>query len=561
MSNAALGDHRFSGDLQLESWKEIATYLKRGIRTVQRWEAKEGLPVRRQVHEKLGTVYAYARELDTWRKRRSPQVGTAPSEDILLAVLPIIDLNTKRHWFATGLTDEIITQFGRLCPERLRVIARTSVLQYASSKQPVRRIANELSVSYVLEGTVRRHGGRVRVSAKLVAARDETQLWAETYDRELTGPLAVQSYIAYQIVNSIALYFGVASSRPSMVFQDFAVREACLRGHYFCNKRNSEYLKRGVQCFQQALHLDPNYAAAYAGLAGSYTLLGFYGDIAPQEVMPKAKAAALKAIQIDNSLGEAHSALADLTSVFDWDWVRAEHEYQKAIELNPISAPGHHWYAHYLGVVGRHDEALEEIECARRLDPFSPIIGAWAGVLSYFVRRYDSAVEALGAALDLDPHLAVARAFLGLAYEQKCMFNEAIAEAKAAVELCGGGTGFLAMLAHAHAAAGHQEEAIRVLQKLKELSKRSYVPSYGLAVICAGIGQPDQAFHWLTRAYEERCAWLTLANVDPRLDSLRSDRRFKRILSLLGFGARSDFGEQHYCISGDSTRPFRYSLS
>jgi len=543
---------------RLNSWKEIALYLQSGVRTVQRWEKTEDLPVYRHLHEKLGSVYSFKSELDVWRRNRSNPICTSGTfHKTMVAVLPLRNLSgdPEQEYFSDGLTEEIIVHLGQVYPRKLGVIARTSVARYKGSSAPIYRIGQELGVGYVLEGSVRREKDRVRVTAQLVDARDQTELWADTYERSLTAIFAVQQEIAQRVANSLAIELlkGFRGSPRNSVVGDMAAYEAYLRGRYFTNKRTKEGLNKAVRYFEQALTLDPHCSLAYAGIADCCTLLGFYTDARPTEVMPKAKAAALKALEMNESLGEAHTSLGDVLSFYDWDWDGAEQEFLRAIELNPSYATAHHWYANYLSALGRHTDAHAEIQCALRLDPLSLIINAWAGVLLYLGRQYDQAIEQLTKTLELDSSFSVAHAYLGMAYEERLIFREAIAHFEAAVDISASSPVFLAMLAHGCAMSGNTTEAVRILDGLLALSAHCYVPSYVIAVIYVGLRDFDAAFRWMNRSCDERCIWLSLLNVDPRLDTIRSDRRFSELLQHIGLGAGPDY--RYLQTTGGADRP------
>lgn len=542
---------------RLNSWKEIAVYLQSGVRTVQRWEKTENLPVYRHIHEKLGTVYSFKSELDVWRRNRSnPLNASGALHKTMVAVLPFRNLSgdPEQEYFSDGLTEEIIVHLGQVYPRKLGVIARTSVARYKYSSAPVYRIGQELGVGYVLEGSVRREKDRVRVTAQLVDVRDQADLWAETYERSLNAIFAVQQEIARRVASSLAIELleGFRGSPRNVAVGDMAAYEAYLRGRYFTNKRTKEGLHKAVHYFDQALAVDPNCSLAYAGIADCYTLLGFYTDATPAEVMPKAKAAALKALEIDESLGEAHTSLGDVLSFYDWDWEGAEREFLRAIELNPSYATAHHWYANYLGALGRHADARAEIACALHLDPLSLIINAWAGVLLYVGREYEKAIDQLTKTVELDPGFSVAHAYLGMAHEERSSFPEAIAQFEAAVDISASSPVFLAMLAHGCALSGNTGEAVRILDSLVALAAHCYVPSYAIAVVYVGLRDFDAAFRWLTRACDERCIWLSLLNVDPRLDTIRADRRFSDLLQRIGLGAQSNRPrlQAERCITG-----------
>ena len=529
---------RLSAD-RLQSWKEIANYLRCGPRTVQRWEKTEGLPVYRHLHEKLGTVYSYKGELDLWWTRRGQHLQT-PEEPalgrIMVAVLPFSDLSadSDQEYFSNGLTEELITRLGGLHPKRLGVIARTSVTQYKNAIIPISAIARDLGVSYVLEGSVRREGERVRVHAQLVQASDQTHLWSETYERELSGVFAVQSEIARKVAHSLALEFRVPEQAIVPRIANMAAYEAYLRGRHFCNKRTGDTLRKAISYFEEAIVLDRNYSAAYAGMAECYVMLSFYAEQPPLLVMPQAKQAALKAVAIDESIGEAHACLGEVKTYFEWDWQGAEQEYKHAIDLNPSYATAHLWNALFLAINNRQPEAFDEIALAQHLDPLSLVIQSWTAFLHYGWEDYDEAIRQHRAALELDPSFAIAHAYLGLAYEQKGMHAEARSELRTAMQLSENNTDILAMLGHSSAVAGDHATALTIIDQLQSSASDGYVSPYGFAVIYTGLGDHDSALKWLIRAYEEHAIWLVLIKLDPRLKPLAADPRFQTLARRIG---------------------------
>ena len=343
----------------------------------------------------------------------------------MLAVLPFENLtgDPSQDYFSDGMTEEMIARLGSLDPQHLGVIARTSVMQYKHNKEPLDQIARELGVQYALEGSVRRDSGRLRITAQLIQAKDQTRLWARQYDREPGNVLGIQSEIAQQIANEIQFQIGSnerTKSTPQAALSpsESAAYELYLKGRYFSNKRTAQGLRQANQYFQQAVARDPQYAPAYAGLAESYALMGGYTGSPQIEFIPKARAAAKRALELDERLPEAHTALAVIAQNYDWDWVTAEKEYRRAIQLNPNYATGNHWYAECLALQGRFGEAFPEIESARQLDPLSLIIATDYGAILYFSRQYDRAIEQFHSVLDMEPNFPRAH-MLVWAYTQK----------------------------------------------------------------------------------------------------------------------------------------------
>ena len=537
-SNGSPFPERPSSD-RLHSWKEIAGYLRHGPRTAQRWEKTEGLPVYRHLHEKLGTVYSYRDELDLWWTRRGQHLQTpeqAAPDRIMMAVLPFSNLSgdSDQEYFSNGLTEELITRLGGLYPRRLGVISRTSVMQYKSATIPIPSIARDLGVSYVLEGSVRREGERVRVHAQLIQANDQTHLWAETYEREFSGVFAVQSEIARKVAHSLALEFQVPEQAIVPRITNMAAYEAYLRGRYLCNKRTGDALRKAIAYFEQALALDRNYSLAYAGMAECYVMLSFYDGQPPLLMMPRAKQAALKAVAIDDSIGEAHASLGEVKTYFEWDWQGAELEYKRAVELNPSYATAHLWNACFLAINNRKPEALDAIALAQQLDPLSRVIQSWTAFLHYAWGDYDQAIRQYREALELAPSFAIAHAYLGLVYEQKGMHVEARGELQTAMQLSQNNTDILAMFGHVCSVAGDRATALATIDQLESSARDGYVSPYGFAVIHAGLGDHDSALTWLMRAYEEHAIRLVLIKLDPRLRPLAADSRFQSLVRRIG---------------------------
>jgi len=441
---------------------------------------------------------------------------------LMLAVLPFENLtgDAGQDYFSDGLTEEMISQLGRLDPKRLGVIARTSVMHYKNGHERLEQIGHELGVQYVLEGSVRRDSDKVRVSAQLIELKDQTHLWARQYDRELTNLLGLQGEIALEIADEIQVALGDhrpldSAHQPALSPSEYEAYDLYLKGRYFWNKRTPEGFKEAIKFFQQAIAKDPNYARAYAGLADCYALLPGYRVSPPTEYLPKARAAALKALQLDDRLAEAHTSLALITENYDWDWQTAEKEYRQAIELDPNYATAHHWYAEYLTWEGHFDEALRESERARQLDPLSLIIAADNGMILYYSRQYDRAEKQLNAVLEMEPNFPRAHMVRNV-YVEKGQFAEALADIE---KYTPEDTPW--DLAYVFGRFGHLAEAKRALEKVEQLNHRQSVDPAALAWAHVGMGNKDQAFAWLQRAYLRHSNILTTLKVEPGFDSLR----------------------------------------
>jgi TolB-like protein/DNA-binding winged helix-turn-helix (wHTH) protein len=453
-----------------------------------------------------------------------------------LAVLPLDNLSgdASQDYFADGMTDELITDLAQI--SALRVISRTSVMSYKGARKPLPEIARELNVDAVVEGTVLRSGDQVRITAQLIQATADKHLWAKSYEGNLQDTLAVQKRVAADIAEQIRIEL-TPQERAGLKDVKEVNREAYenyLKGRFFWNKRTPDGLKKAIDYFNQAIEEDPTYAPAYSGLAASYVILGAwqYAVLDPNEAYPRAKAAALKALELDNTLGEAHISLALATDMFVWDWEAAEREYKRGIELNPGYATGHQWYAEHLSEMGRNSEAIAEIRKAESLDPLSLIIGADVATLLVIARRYDEAIQHAQKTIELDSTFAVAHFALGMAYEQKRKFGGAITAFQKAVEFSGGNTAFKSNLAHAYAVAGRRNDAVAILNELEERSKHEFLNPSEIALIYVGLDQKDQAMVWLEKAYEGRFDPVILTW--PAFDPLRSDPRFQDLVRRIG---------------------------
>ncbi len=474
-----------------------------------------------------------------WQSFRPPVQPLAGK--IMLAVLPFDNLSgdPDQDYFSDGMTEEMITQLGRLNPERLGVIGRTSIVRYKGTNKSIEEIGRELKVEYLLEGSVRREADRARISVQLIQVSDQTQLWAANYDRVLGGILSLQSEVAEAVAREIQVKLTpqqearLASARPV----NPEAYEAYLKGRYHWRLRTPEALEKSIKFFKDAIAKDSAYALGYAGLADSYLLLGSapYDAVPPREVMPRAREAAIKALAIDDTLAEAHTSLAHAKLFYDWDWSGAEREFQRALELNPSYATAHHWYAYQLWVRGRLDQALEEVQRARELDPFSLVINLVMGRHFYFTRRFDLAIAQFKEALEMEPNFFLGHFDLGLAYAQVGRHEEALAEFQQAVRLSGSSPLCVAGLGYAYALAGRKSEARMVLDDLRQISQRRRVPAIYPAGIYAGLGEKDRALEWLEHAYEERSDVLILLKLEPIFDPLRSDPRFQSLLLRLNF--------------------------
>jgi TolB-like protein/DNA-binding winged helix-turn-helix (wHTH) protein/Flp pilus assembly protein TadD len=453
-----------------------------------------------------------------------------------LAVLPLENLShdPSQDYFSDGMTDELITDLGQL--SGLRVISRTSVMTYKGARKSLPQIARELNVDTVVEGTVLRSGDQVRITAQLIEAPADKHLWAQSYEGDVRQTLALQKQVARAIAEEIQIE--LTSHERDVLKSVKAVNpdayEAYLKGRYFWNKRTGDGLSKAVDYFKQAIEKDPNYAQAYAGLADSFALLGDweYGVLAPKEAHPQAKAAAIKALDLDSTLGEAHISLAFSLDGFDWDFATAEREFRRGIELNPGYATGHQWYAGHLMLFGRYSEAIAEMMKAEDLDPLSLIIGADLAEDLLIAHRYEEAIQRSRKTMDLDPHFALAHYQLGQAFLQERRYDEAIAELQKAVGLSGGSTTCTSSLAYAFAVSGRRNEAVKILNGLKARSTEKFSNAPEIASVYVGLDDKGQAMAWLEKGYAER--FNPGALMRPAFEPLRSDPRFQDLLHRIG---------------------------
>ncbi|HZP17704.1 MAG TPA: winged helix-turn-helix domain-containing protein [Terriglobales bacterium] len=471
-----------------------------------------------------------------WKWSHSPNPQPSAGK-VMLAVLPFRNLtgDPAQEYFSDGLTEEMIMRLGGLDPQHLGVIARSSVMQYKNTQTSLEQIGRDLGVQYALEGSVRHEGERLRIAAQLIQLKDQTHMWARQYDREQTSVLAVQAEIAQEIADEIRLTLGhtpaTKVSQGSMSAQEYEGYDAYLRGLYFFSKRTVPAFQQAIEAFQEAIARNPNDARAYAGLADTYTLLTGYSIAPPAAFMPRARAAALQALQLDDKLPEAHTALALISQNYDWDWQTAEKEFRRAIALNPNYATAHHWYAEHLMWRGLFDEALAESENASRLDPVSLIIEADRGAIFYYSRQYDRAIKQFRSVLEMDPYFPRANLIVE-AYTEKGLFDEALSHLEKQRPISPT-TWYLASLAIVHARMGHVSSARGTMDDLIRTSAGKTDPVI-FGWLAGAIGDKEQAMSWLEKAYELHSSGLCSLKVEPAYDPLRSDLRFQDLLRRVG---------------------------
>ena len=474
-----------------------------------------------------------------------PGPTTQSGRRLTLAVLPFDNLSgdADQEYLSDGLTEEMITQLGRLEPDRLRVLARSSTWKYKRADRDIRRFRRELGADYVLEGSLRRAGERVRVTAQLVQVDDQSQVWAESYERDLRDVLILQSEVAEAVARTIAVTLTpdtqarLARARP--IHPD--AYEYYLRGRFFLNRRTEVALKQALGYFEKAIAADPGYAPAYSGLADSYSSLGassIVGGLPPRQAMPQAKAAALKALQIDGTLAEAHTSLAMVHLLYEWDLAACDKEFRRAIELDPNYTTAHHWYSHCLLPLGRTEESLAESKRALELEPLQLLVGIHLGWHYLYARQYDRAIEQFRKTLELDPVFPQAQRYSAWVYLQKGLHPDAIAALRAALNSREGDPEIQGELGHALGVAGRRAEALAILEGLGHLSATRYVSPYSVALVHAGLGDRDQALAWLDKAYAERSDYMPYLRLEPMLDGLRSDHRFAALVDRVGLPTR-----------------------
>ncbi len=461
-----------------------------------------------------------------------------PVKNKSVAVLPFVNMSSDKEdeYFSDGITEELINVLSKL--EGLNVAARTSSFVFKGKTEDISEIGRQLHVSTVLEGSVRRAGNKLRITAELIDVGDGFHLWSETYEREMRDVFAIQDEISRAIASSLKIKLvGAQGTRFTRHYtENTEAFQLYLKGRYYWNKRTPDELKKGIEYFTQAIDTDPNYALAYTGISDSYQLLAVpvSGVLAPMEAMPKAKEAASKALEIDTTLAEAHTSLAHVKDRYDWDWAGAETEYKRAMELNPNYATAHHWYSTYLTEMGRFEEAIAEVARARQVDPLSFSIDFSVGWTFYFARQYDKAIDQCLKVLAIDQNVHLMHWLLGQNYLLKKQYTEAIAEFQKSGDPTSDSTLQLAALAQGYAAAGERADAQNILNKLLERSRHKYIPSDLIALIYLGLHEKNQALAWLEKAYQERSMEMVFLNVEPMFDPLRSDPRFKALLEKMG---------------------------
>jgi TolB-like protein/Tfp pilus assembly protein PilF len=448
----------------------------------------------------------------------------------MLAVMPFVDLggDPDQTYFSDGLTEEMITQLGRIDPRRLGVIARMTAMHYKDTTRRLDEIGKELGVDYVLEGSVRRFADRVRITAQLIQVSDQTHLWAETYDRKLADVLDIQRNVTRRIARSLAVELLPAQQAmlARVGTRNTAAYEAYLKGRYFWSRRTEDSFAKAMTYFDQAIREDPRCALAYAGLAESYDTLGLFSAVPPEIARRKSQDAAMRALALDPTLAEAHTALAYSKALFDWDWAGAEQEFRAALDLNANNVIAHQWYGHLLAMTGRFPESLAQIDVALGLDPLSLIAGSHKGWILYFAHRFDEAAARLERTLDMDPAFGLGIYFLGLTYLGMNRLDDAIRKFEEAHRVSPNHPSVLSGFGQAVG----RPRAAHYLDALEAQARQRHVTPYFPACVHAALGENVRALDLLEAAFQIRCPWMAYLNVDPAVDPLRREPRFRRLI-------------------------------
>jgi tetratricopeptide (TPR) repeat protein len=552
----------------LEGWKAIAEYLRKTERTVQRWEKSKGLPVRRlrdDSSEDQGRLYAYKSELDAWWNRHTdltsePEVenqGDTPAD-----VEPVSSPHSRARWLALAVAlvaAGAIYYYFNHAPSGSKPTPTLGVLRFetANGDADAGRIArgltdemfsrlgslsssavavtDEHTADYRLEGSVRTEDNQVAITARVFASKPQNHVvWGDSWEFERKDLIPKEIEIANRIVDEVLR--ALSLTRPAGHQPNQAAYEAYLMGRALWARRTSESLQQAVNSFQRAIDTDPAFAPAYAGLGDSYALLGSapYTVLAPEQAFPRAKAAAQKAIQLDDSLAEAHICLGYVELVYDRNYLAAERELRRALVLRPSSATAHQYYAYYLTAMGRLNDAIDERKTAQQLEPNSPLMDSALGEAYYHARQFDNTITYNKLSLVHDPSYAVALINLGRAYEQKGLADDALRAYQTILTVAPDDPGLLALSAHAYAVSGRPAVARNVLARLERMRATKYVPAVYIALVYVGLGEKDRAFQWLDRAYQERCEYLVYLPTEPLADPIRQDPRFARLIERLG---------------------------
>ena len=582
----ALTDHL--AEDRLETWGEIASYLGREIRTVQRWEKTMALPVRRLTGgpDNVPRVFALKSEIDAWRRKHEVVKSATPSSEhavpstagsdpttatkkeekspsllqrrsvqvvlvvvitalmtigipklvewlwpsrAVLGVRPFRNLGEQAEAFIpAGLTEEMVARLGQLHPDRLMVVPITDAPRAARVSSP------NVRVDYILQGTVRRISDQVAITAQLIQTNNQTVVWGNSYERDVKDLLRVQTEVADAIVSEVFNKLPHATAPAREVNRDAYL--AYLEGRYFWNRRTADSIQKAVVLFQKSIAADSTYAPAYAGLADCYELLGSapYTAMPPRQAFPQAKAAARKALELDERLAEAHVSLGYAYLAYEWNFAGADREFKRALELRPSYATAHQYYGYFLTAAGQLQKAIDQRKTAVDLDPLSPLMASALGEAYYQARQFDQTIAQNQRALSLDPAYAIALVNIGRAYQQKGMHVEAQAAFQKILAVVPDDPAVLALLGHENAISGRRDDALQAIAKLNDLAAHRYVPAIYYALVYTGLGDRNEAFHWMDAAVNERTEYLIYLNRDPLADPLRGDSRFPALMKRVG---------------------------
>jgi DNA-binding winged helix-turn-helix (wHTH) protein/TolB-like protein/Tfp pilus assembly protein PilF len=497
------------------------------------------LPAHRRIRLLIAAAVAGLLLMGGWlylRRRRKPPAEVSAGVPSI-AVLPFHSLSASpdQEYLGLGLPDALITRLGAV--HQMVVRPTGSVTRYLKGEEDPVSAGRQLRVGTVLDGTIQRSGDSIRVVVRLLKVADGSQLWSDTFDERFTNMFAVEDSISQEVAKALELQLSGEEQQQlaKRYTENSAAYQFYLKGRYFWGKRTPASVNESIGYFENAINQDPHYALAYAGLAESYILLGSsgYSQLPPREAMPKARAAAERALAIDSTLAEAHTSLAYVRLIYDWDWQGSKQEFDRALQLNPADTTALHWYSHYLSAMGLHDESIQASKRALEIDPVDLSLNEHLAWTYLMARQYDRAIEQCRKTIDLDPSFALAHRRLGEAYLYQRGYPEAVTEFQKGLQLSGGAVVYQALLGEAEALAGQREAASPTLSDLEKLARRRYVSSFAIATVCLGLGDKDQTFRWLDKAFGERADSLAYAKVDPQYDSLRSDPRWTALLQRL----------------------------
>ena len=463
---------------------------------------------------------------------KKPPEGNARS----IAVLPFTDLSPKKdnRFFSEGLTEEVIAGLSKL--RNVKVVSRTSILRYERLEKTMKQIGEELGVQFVLEGSVRKHGGKLRITTQLIDAGQDTSLWAETFRGTMKEVFEIQEQVAGRVARALKVRISPQEKKklnwhPT---RNTDAYQLYLKGRFFWNKRTKDDLEKSIRYFEDAITKDSKFALAWAGLSDAYNLIGQYGTITRKEITQKARTAAERALKLDDHLAEAHTSLASLMMIQDWNWKQAEKEFKVALRMNPGYGTAHHWYSEWLCYTGRLDEAMKEISLAVELDPLSPAIAKDKGLTQYYARKYSDAIESAKTSLELESGFGPAYRLLSMAYQGKGMMKEAISENERWARFVANPHEVTICLAQIQAAAGKKQEALRLLESVHPDRITNGNLMRAVALVYASLEDRDEAFQWFERGVEQHAESLCSLKVDPKLDALRQDPRFFALLKKIG---------------------------